>query len=174
MFSFRLIHLINFIPFACLNAASSLTCEERISKSNFRREDRARYQYLIRQTGLTVRLCVSEGRVTLYASVDIPNPNRALNSFILNPNIAHGIPCEDVFVTLDNVMVLTRHQSEQTKRKRQVSPLEDNEVILYVTIEGVDNSSSFTLDAPSGNSTQCELLAMYCLCILWTELSCII
>lgn len=136
-----------------MHAASSLTCDERIVKSNFGRGDRVRYQYTIRESGVIIRLCVTEGRVILYASVNLPNPNRALNSFTLDPNTAHSVQCEDVFVSPE---VISRRPRQQSVKKRQVPTSEDNDIILYVTIEGIDDSSSFTLETPTGNSTQCE------------------
>lgn len=66
-----------------------------INITDFTPESDARYHYQINTTeGMTIRLCHTSGQVVLYASFTIPNPNSALNNFI----IFHNQNCSDLFI----------------------------------------------------------------------------
>ena len=110
--------------------------------------DSARYSYLIQEEGVTIRLCIQDGSVVLYASLTVPNPNRALNDFALDA-ILHGDICEDVFVDPNMIPNV-----QEGRRKRQVSS--SPERILFVSIEGIAESSTFTLETTMGNTANCK------------------
>ena len=110
--------------------------DEALEFPNFTDSNSAQYNYPIRDGGLTITLCVQAGRVILYASFFVPNPNRALNSFVLDA-ISHQQKCEDVYVPNNSV------NQESNRRKRQV--LGSIERILYVSIEGVASTSHLQL-----------------------------
>lgn len=121
--------------------------DEALEFPNFTDSNSAQYNYPIRDGGLTITLCVQAGRVILYASFFVPNPNRALNSFVLDA-IFHQQKCEDVYVP-DNLI-----NQEPNRRKHQV--LGTDERTLYVSIEGVASTSHFTIETDSGDTTQCK------------------
>lgn len=106
-----------------------------------------RYNYQIQEGGITIRLCIQEGHVVLYASLTVPNPNRALNDFVLDA-VFDGNECKDVFVDPD---VMVDSISDKERLGKRQTPPERN---LFVSIEGISNSSTFTLNTTMGDTAQ--------------------
>ena len=97
--------------------------------------------------GITIRLCVSQGYLVLYASVSSTTPNSAVNDFMLEI----GTGCSDIYIDpretgngIDNSM---------GRRKRQMSALESANLTLYVSIEGVEERNTFILHTTAGDTS---------------------
>ena len=133
---------------ACNAATSDAQLGQVLEFQNFTGSNRARFNYEIQEEGITIRLCVQGGHVVLYASFSVPNPNKALNSFVLDA-IIHRQMCEDTFIPPDPEI-----DQVPGRKKRQ---LETDQRILYVSIEGVSDNSQFTLEADTEDTTQCKL-----------------
>ncbi len=99
--------------------------------------------------GLTIRLCIVGGHARLYGSFYIPNPNPAFNDFVLDA-ITHGQVCEDIFI-----LAAPADISGTGRKRRQVS--RSSRQLVFVAIEGVTNSSTFSLESNAGNTVQCRL-----------------
>ncbi len=112
---------------------------------------------------MTVRLCVKNGQIALYASTTIPTPNRALNTFSFENGLLNA-ECEDIFVDPKMLVSLRDTAINRFKdRKRQVHVQTLENITLFVTIEGLADNSSFTLETPAGNSSICQFSVMHSL-----------
>ena len=120
--------------------------------ADFGREDRTRYQVDV-EDGVTVRLCIDAGQVTLYASDIVSTPNGALNTFSFDGALQDDSKCEDLFV--DPVSIEMIRRPGLKGRKRQVSTPSES-ITLYISIEGIADNSSFTFETFPGNSSQCK------------------
>ena len=99
---------------------------------------------------ITIRVCITNGGVRLYGSFRIRNPNRALHDFALDA-FTHGslnVMCQDVFLPprLDVDLASRR-------KKRQA----ESEPLLYLSIQGIAESSSFMLETTFGDTAQCKV-----------------
>ena len=135
-----------------LHVASTLISagNQTIHRQNFTRDEQARFHYNVTE-GMTIRLCVPNGNVILFASTDISNPNEAYNDFVLQPSLITGATCADEYV--DIVSLLSTHQ------RSPVSEAVVNDTVsvtLYVSIEGKRENSSFTLTSFTGDLTESE------------------
>ena len=132
-----------------------------------RRGDSARISFSApAEEGITVRFCIREGQIILYASTSVPNPSAALHDWsttIRAPQYQHTVVCSTTY--FDNLdtpnmapQVVPPAKSTPTRGKRQVSDDEEessNEddntmVTLYITIEGGDNYNQFSLNSSVG------------------------
>ena len=94
--------------------------------------------------GVTVRLCIRRGRVTLYVS-SIPNPSDAVHDYqkTITPEKNIAIACSTYFEYSGPI--------RGRKRRNQVS--EDDSGTVYISVVGQDNSSLITLQTANGNVT---------------------
>ena len=118
--------------------------------------------------GVTIRLCVQDGRVIVYASFIIPNPNSAFNHFILDA-IFHRLNCQDLYVNASHDQsLLSPYLGNEKRKKRQESVVER---FLFVSVEGIASISRFTLETTTGNTTQstvlCTIVLIHCLAVLF-------
>lgn len=116
------------------------------------------------EEGITVRFCILEGQIVLYASTSVPNPSAALHDWsttIRAPQYQHTIVCSTTyFDNLDspNLTPETISPGKSTPRgKRQVNDDEeesndddDTVVTLYISIEGQENYNEFSLNSSMG------------------------
>ena len=110
--------------------------------------------------GVTIRLCVNQGQIVLYASTNIPTPNRAYNTFSFESGLLNGVRCEDIFI---NPSVIEPSRFSYSRNKRQASiPISNSTLILYIVIEGVAENSSFILETLPGNSSLCKFTKLRC------------
>ena len=129
-----------------------MLCDGVLSKADFGREDRERYQVDVGE-GVTVRLCVDAGQVALYASDTITTPNGALNTFSFEGALQDEPKCEDLFV--DPIAIESNRGIPIRGRKRQVTT-PNEKITLYISIEGVADNSSFIFETFPGNSSICK------------------
>jgi hypothetical protein len=106
---------------------------------------------------MTFQLQQQRGSVTLYGSFDIQNPNSAFHSFRIESS-------GDMFVSLEDGNQSPSADGQPSKRmvKRiaeDESSREFTDRILFVSIEGQQNSSSFILETTFGDT--CKLFPMY-------------
>ena len=113
------------------------------------------------EDGITVRFCIHEGQIVLYASTSVPNPSAALHDWsttLRAPQYQHTITCSTTyFDNLDspNLTPETVSPGKSTPRgKRQaIDDQEDNDdvmVTLYISIEGRENYNEFSLNSSVG------------------------
>ena len=110
--------------------------------------------------GVTVRLCVSHGKLVLYASVSSTSPNSAVYDWMSEI----GIGCDDIFidprdVENDNIGSngnSNRFNTNIGRRKRQALNSTMDEYVdltLYVSIEGVEETNSFVFQTTTGDTS---------------------
>ena len=118
------------------------------------------------EEGITVRFCVREGSIILYASTTVPNPSSAINDWsteIRAPQYQHTLVCSTTFFDNrspeDPLMSQNVSPGKSAGRsKRQVEEDENSidddsdsdSVTLYFTIEGQDNFNEFSLNSSQG------------------------
>lgn len=118
------------------------------------------------EEGITVRFCIREGQIILYASTSVPNPSAALHDWstmIRAPQYQHTLVCSTTyFDDLDspNLTPETVSPGKATPRgKRQADDEEnsnddddedDTMVTLYISIEGQENYNEFSLNSSVG------------------------
>ena len=126
--------------------------------------------------GITVRLCVSRGKIVFYASVSSTSPNSAVYDW----KSEIGIGCDDIFIDprdVENNNVGSNDNSNRVdtnngRRKRQTLNSTMDEYVdltLYVSIEGTEETNSFLLQTTTGdtstpgNQNKCSQLYVKCL-----------
>ena len=92
--------------------------------------------------GVTVRLCIRKGRVTLYVS-SIPNPSDAVHDYqtTITPEKNIAIVCSTYF----------KHSRPIRGRTRRNQVSEGDTGTVYISVIGQDNSSLVTLQTANGN-----------------------
>ena len=103
-----------------------------------------RYELDIPEEGVTVRLCVREGSIILYASYTVTNPNEALHDFRREVISTGTINCDDAFIPPEN--------TGSNTRKRQSEPDQSNSTI-YLSLVGVEEENDFVVDTTEGDTT---------------------
>ena len=93
--------------------------------------------------GVTIRLCILDGKVTLYVS-SLPNPSDAGYDYRTSTP-------EDYIVT-PCITYFQRSRRIRGRRRRDQVP-EASIGAIYITIIGQDNSSLVTLQTANGNIT---------------------
>ena len=93
--------------------------------------------------GLTFRLCISEGRIVIYAST-IPNPNSAQHNWrdAVRAN-AHPINCLTSFYEIT--------ESNNRRKRRQLPSPEL--ATIYISLEGQEEVNMFNFNSSANNVT---------------------
>ena len=110
--------------------------------------------------GVTVRLCVNQGKLVLYASVSSTSPNSAVYDWMSEI----GIGCDDIFIDprdVENNNIGSNDNSNRVntnngRRKRQALNSTMDEYVdltLYVSIEGVEETNSFVFQTTTGDTS---------------------
>ena len=108
----------------------------------------ARFLYTVPAAeGMTFRLCLSEGQVTIYAST-IPNPSSAQYTWrhTVRANVLH-LTCQSTFYNFYNNL---NEPNFNRRRKRQ--QISNDTMSLYITLEGQDDVNRFTFNGSVGNA----------------------
>ena len=94
--------------------------------------------------GVTIRLCVRRGKITLYVS-SLPNPSEAMNDIqeTIAPENTIAISCSTYFI----------HPTPIRRRTRRNQVIETSAGTIYITVLGQDNSSLVSLQTANGNVT---------------------
>lgn len=90
--------------------------------------------------GMTFRICLSDGQVTIYAST-IPNPNSALYTRRQTLRADDDLSCLKTFYDFEF--------NNQRRKRRQTS---NDTASLYITLEGQDDINEFTFNSSVGNT----------------------
>ena len=112
------------------------------------------FQYELPNEGMTLRLNVAAGRVVLYASARIRNPNSALYDVRLETETT-----EDVFVSREDLVMGDDGGMGGVGRRRNAEGEEGGSTVtlVFVTVEGLGKNNSYTLETTFGDSSTCEL-----------------
>ena len=113
------------------------------------------------EDGITVRFCIREGQIVLYAATSVPNPSAALHDWsttIRAPQYQHTVVCSTThFDDLDSPNltpenVLPGRSTPRGKRQTNEEESDDNNmmVTLYITIEGQENYNEFSVNSSIG------------------------
>lgn len=96
--------------------------------------------------GITIRLCVREGAIVLYASLDIPNPNEAKHErkAEITTSKVLSTDCSTLFFYDNDFGDFIRRRRQETTLKM---------TIVYVQIEGLGDHNDFTVNSSYGNVT---------------------
>jgi hypothetical protein len=134
---------------AC-RAAASVFIEEDVMVATQLIGTVSYFQYELPNEGLTLRLNVAAGRVVLYASTRIRNPNSALYDIRLETDAT-----EDIFVSPDDLIMTGVGTAIGERRKRNIEEGErDSAVIMvFVTVEGLEKNNSFILETTFGDTS---------------------
>ena len=127
----------------CFCPASSPVDVGEALNGTLEQGEQARFQFDIPVTGIAIRLCVKAGRVILYASTKIPNPNSAYHDWKLDCLI-----CCDFFVDPQDLdIVQTPVTADNTEQQPQVDESSNftNRTLFLVT-EGKKENTAFVID----------------------------
>ena len=119
--------------------------------------------------GVTIRLCVRSGQLTLYVS-HLPNPSEVLydNQATIATTDKLAVDCNTFFKNASSV-------NSATSRKRRQVP-QDSTTTIYISIVGRDNNTVFSVHSESGNvifGKEIPLIVYtysYLVCRLWSPL----
>ena len=116
--------------------------------------------------GVTVKICIDRGVIIVYGSYTVPNPNAALHDFSATLNATGGeVMASSCLVSHVNSSDIARSMRDCSycrpntlgRRRRQA----DEEVTIYITIEGVsDTESQFTVNSSFGDAFGKETLPL--------------
>ena len=123
------------------------------SNGSLDRGGTVRLNFALPVEGITVRLCVSEGYLVLYASVSSTAPNSAVNDFMLEI----GTGCSDIYIDPRGIGNGNDNSNNALgRRKRQVfnsTASESANLTLYISIEGVEERNTFILQTTTGDTS---------------------
>ncbi len=94
--------------------------------------------------GVTIRLCVRSGQLTLYVS-HLPNPSEVLydSQATITTTDRLAVDCSTLFKSANS-------SNSATLRKRRQVP-QDSTTTIYISIVGRDNNTVFSVHSESGN-----------------------
>ena len=126
------------------------------------------FQYELPDEGMTLRLNVAAGRVVLYASARVQNPNSALYDVRLETESN-----EDVFLSPSDLQtgggLLGGSVVGAGKRRRDSEDSgEEGDLavtMIYVTVEGLEKNNSYVLETTFGDTSTSELGSIMFYCI---------
>ena len=104
---------------------------------------------------------MSEGRVQVYGSVSIPNPNSALYSWMFGvKNESQETGTQECHFTISTATATPPTSSEATNSTFDADALTLTGQNLYISVMGMEDHNSFVLDVTVGNNcheahTQC-------------------
>lgn len=105
---------------------------------------------------MTIQLQRQRGRVTLYGSFEIQNPNEAFHSFMIESSGSVFVSPQDAQSPNSN----QRQSKRQVRRNAETgSSGQYSNATLYVSIEGQEDSSAFIMKTTFGNT--CKLLEFF-------------
>lgn len=107
------------------------------------------FQFRLPSNGMTIQLQRQQGRVTLYSSFDIQNPNSAFHSFKIKSS-------GSVFVAPENTQPSNINQRRSKRIADSGNSVQYSNTTLFVSIEGEEDSSSFILGTTFGDT--CKFL----------------
>ena len=131
-----------------IHALIKFTVSETIRENKTMEMERDQIMRWIRHgvggEGVTVRLCIRRGKVTLYVS-SIPNPSNAVHDYqkTIEPEDNIAITCTTYF----------QHSRPIRGRRRRSEVSDTYTETVYISIVGQDNSSLITLQTANGNVT---------------------
>ena len=105
-----------------------------------------KYVYL-KAEGLTVKVGIRLGNVLVRGSFSVQNPTELTQDFVVTSN---GDKI-DYFVSPELYEQSTIVNTDGQRRKRQATPT--NELTLYLSIVGLDNNNTFSLNTTIGDTT---------------------
>jgi len=139
-------------PFLCPSASGSKVVGEA-SSGSLDRGGTVRLNFALPVEGITIKLCVSEGYLVLYASVSSTAPNSAVNDFMLEI----GTGCSDIYIDPRGIGNGNDNSNNAlSRRKRQVfnsTASESANLTLYISIEGVEERNTFILQTTTGDTS---------------------
>ena len=103
------------------------------------------FQFQLPSSGMTIQLQREQGRVTLYGSFDIQNPNSAFHSFKIESS-------GRVFVAPEDAQPSSENQRRLRRITESGNSAQYSSTTLFVSIEGEEDSSFFTLDTTFGDT----------------------
>ena len=107
---------------------------EAENRGTLKQGDRVRWQVGVPESGRLFTIRVDEGRVAFYASTETTAPNAAFYQWIIQT------------ASSASVFIVPRSDREKRLVKRQIIDSANETLItVYTTIEGLDNSNTFTL-----------------------------
>ena len=97
--------------------------------------------------GVTIRLCVRSGQLTLYVS-HLPNPSEVLhdNQATITTTDKLAVDCSTFFKNTSSI------NSATSRQRRQVQQ-DSSTTTIYISIVGRNNNTVFSVHSESGNVT---------------------
>lgn len=155
MYTLRISHCFHLPP--SLAVPARVFVEEMIEVSTQLLGRVSYFQYELPEEGMTLRLNVAAGRVVLYASTRIPNPNSALYDIRIETDST-----EDVFVSPED-LVQNDGVIRVGRRKRLEGGGQGNSTstMIYISIEGLRDNNSYILETTFGDTSTCKLMILH-------------
>ena len=107
--------------------------------------------------GITIRFCVHQGQIAIYASTSVPNPSAALHDWTMTIRALqyqHTIVCSTIFFdNLDSPDLISEIilPGRPNHRCRRSTGRNSNDyVTFYISIEGVESSNEFSINSSRG------------------------
>ena len=94
------------------------------------------FEFIIPEEGMTVSIVSVEGSATLYTSTSTPNPNSALYDSKID----------------DDGETFVQANPQNSRQRRQLIEEGSNNTLLFVSVEGNENGTSFYLNTSVGNT----------------------
>ena len=122
--------------------------------------ERIRTNFPLPIEGVTIRLCVSSGKIVFYASVSSTSPNSAVHDWMSEI----GIGCDDIFIDprdVENANTGSNNSSNRAEtnifchNRLALNSTMDQyaDSTLYVLIEGAEESNSFVFRTTPGDTS---------------------
>ena len=104
------------------------------------------------EEGITIRFCIHEGQIVIYASTSVPNPSAAIHDWsteITAPQFRQTLVCSTSFFSPDSINNVSPGKSTPRFRRQAEEDFDDT-FTIYITIEGQQYYNEFTLNSTQG------------------------
>ena len=133
--------IVHYNYYYCNNTATTSVNISTLEEGVLIMNATARFRFTVPVTkGMTFRICLSDGEVTIYAST-IPNPSSAQYTRRHTLRADGDLRCLSTF-----------YDFEFKNRRRKRRQISNDTVSLYITLEGHDDVNEFTFNSSVGNT----------------------
>ena len=106
------------------------------------------------EEGITIRFCIHEGQIIVYAATSVPNPSAAIHDWsteITAPQFRQSLTCSTIFFGMDTINNISPGKStSRSKRQADTGDTAGDTITIYITIEGQQNFNEFSLNSTQG------------------------
>ena len=110
-----------------------------------------RYNLLIPVIGVTVKVCITMGKIHVYGSTSTPNPNSAFHDFFIELDYEKHENETEVCGYSTYVEPCNTSPSPHARGRRQTSESGTDAEVVYLSIVGMAEGSSFVVNGVAGD-----------------------